>query len=74
MGEGAGGVVNGAGLIHLEDDPVHGAQEERQMKGMMTFNLNDHRPRWKSPTPRPDFAVIRRGMLCVLLDAKYRDL
>ncbi len=54
--------------------PDHTVQDERQLKGMMTYNSNYHRPPWKSPTPRPDFAVTQRGKLCALLDAKYRDL
>jgi|LSQX01.3.fsa_nt_gb 5-methylcytosine-specific restriction enzyme subunit McrC len=30
--------------------------------------------RRKSPTPRPDFALMRNGKVAKLLDAKYRDL
>lgn len=54
--------------------PEHTLQDERQLKGMMSYNLNFHRPSGKSPTPRPDFAVMQGGKVCALLDAKYRDL
>lgn len=46
------------------------------------FNLHDmfiytpnHNPRGRrSPTPRPDFALMQNGKVVKLLDAKYRDL
>jgi 5-methylcytosine-specific restriction enzyme subunit McrC len=43
--------------------------------GMLFAYEHKHNPRGKrSPTPRPDFALLRNGSVVQLLDAKYRDL
>ena len=49
-------------------------RDEHGLRGMMRYNLNFHRPKWRSPTPRPDYVVMQRGAVCSILDAKYRDL
>jgi len=48
--------------------------DEHGLKGMMRYNPAYNPLRAKSPTPRPDYAIMRRDRLCALLDAKYRDL
>lgn len=49
-------------------------QDEHGLKGMMRYNPAFNPQRRQSPTPRPDYAILRRGELLSLLDAKYRDL
>jgi 5-methylcytosine-specific restriction enzyme subunit McrC len=49
-------------------------RDEHGLKGMMRYNPKHNPQRKQSPTPRPDYAIIRQGQLVTLLDAKYRDL
>ena len=49
-------------------------RDEHGLKGMMRYNSEFNPQRKQSPTPRPDYAVMQRGQLVSLLDAKYRDL
>lgn len=49
-------------------------RDEHGLKGMMRYNPAFNPQRRQSPTPRPDYAIMRRGQLLSLLDAKYRDL
>jgi 5-methylcytosine-specific restriction enzyme subunit McrC len=49
-------------------------RDEHKLAGMMTY-LPPYNPRGRrSPTPRPDFAVMRGPKVVALLDAKYIDL
>jgi 5-methylcytosine-specific restriction enzyme subunit McrC len=48
--------------------------DEHGLKGMMRYNPAFNPQRKQSPTPRPDYAIMRGGDLLSLLDAKYRDL
>jgi len=49
-------------------------RDEHGLKGMMRYNPAFNPQRRQSPTPRPDYAIMRRGDLLSLLDAKYRDI
>ena len=57
-----------------ENLPGFTVRDEHALKGMMRYNLKFHRPKWKSPTPRPDYVVTQQGAIRSILDAKYRDL
>lgn len=48
--------------------------DEYRIKGMMSYRASHNPLNRKSPTPRPDYAVMKNGKLISLLDAKYRDL
>jgi 5-methylcytosine-specific restriction enzyme subunit McrC len=54
--------------------PGYVVKEEHGLRGMMRFNPRFNPMRRKSPTPRPDYVVMRHGRVCSVLDAKYRDL
>jgi 5-methylcytosine-specific restriction enzyme subunit McrC len=54
--------------------PNYSVRDEHGLKGMMRYNPKFRRPNRKSPTPRPDYAVLKSNKLVALLDAKYRDL
>ncbi len=49
-------------------------RDEHGLKGMMKYNPKFNPQRRQSPTPRPDYVVMKKGKLCSILDAKYRDL
>jgi 5-methylcytosine-specific restriction enzyme subunit McrC len=52
----------------------YSVQDEHGLRGMMRYNPKYNPQRRQSPTPRPDYAIMRHGQLVALLDAKYRDL
>lgn len=49
-------------------------KDEHSLRKMMRYNPEFNPQRRQSPTPRPDYAVMRDHKLVALLDAKYRDL
>jgi len=57
-----------------ENLPGYAVQDEHGLKGMMRYNPKFNPQRRQSPTPRPDYVVMKLGTICSILDAKYRDL
>lgn len=49
-------------------------KDEHSLKKMMRYHPDYNPQRKQSPTPRPDYAVIKDGKVMTLLDAKYREL
>jgi len=57
-----------------ENLPGYSVHDEHVLKGMMRYNAIFNPLKQQSPTPRPDYVVIRDGEIRSILDAKYRDL
>ena len=57
-----------------ESLPGYQVVDEHGLKNMMRYNAAFNPRRRQSPTPRPDYAVMKQRRLRALLDAKYRDL
>ncbi len=56
---------------NLEDYTL---RSEHKLRKMLSYHP-EHNPHFKkSPTPRPDFAILQGKKVIALLDAKYRDL
>lgn len=49
-------------------------KDQFELHHLFTYAPNHNPKRRRSPTPRPDFALIKDGKVVKLLDAKYRDL
>jgi len=58
-------------LDHVEEYSV---KDQLNLYDMFIYTSGFNPNRRKSPTPRPDFALIKNGKVVKLLDAKYRDL
>lgn len=56
---------------HLTGVDVH---DEYRLKGMINYAPGQNPRARRAPTPRPDFAVMRKHEVLAVLDAKYRDL
>lgn len=63
-------------LRFLEDnlEPPLRAQGEYSLRDMFAYVPDEVAPGRRAPTPRADFAILRRGTVVALADAKYRDL
>ncbi|MGN7409820.1 McrC family protein [Sporosarcina sp. SAFN-010] len=49
-------------------------KDQFQLHDLFKYTPGFNPKRRKSPTPRPDFALMKEGKVVKLLDAKYRDL
>ena len=49
-------------------------ESELPLSGMLRFTKAPPKHRRRLRSPRPDFAVVERGIVKLLLDAKYRDI
>jgi 5-methylcytosine-specific restriction enzyme subunit McrC len=62
------------GRFLRENLPALDVHEERSLGELLRY-APGHNPRGRpAPRPRPDFALLDRGRVVALLDAKYRDL
>src|SRR5690625_1307004 len=62
------------GRLLIEFAPNYSVKDQFSLHHMFTYAF-DHNPKnRRSPTPRPDFAMMRNGKVIKLIDAKYRDL
>jgi 5-methylcytosine-specific restriction enzyme subunit McrC len=57
-----------------ENLPEYSVRDEHGLKGMIRYNPKFNPQRRQSPTPRPDYVVMKQGAIQSILDAKYRDL
>ena len=49
-------------------------KDQHRLTEMMTYRQGSNPRGRRSPTPRPDIAILRDGKLVGLFDAKYKDL
>lgn len=49
-------------------------KDQYKLNDLFLYNPDFNPRNFKSPTPRPDFALISEGKLVKILDAKYKDL
>jgi len=56
---------------HLPYGVLH---DEYRLKSLYSYAPGQNPRRRKTPTPRPDFVVMRDSKMVAVLDAKYRDL
>lgn len=63
-------------LERFLQEHLRGARVEREfgLRDLMRYAPAHNPRRRRAPLPRPDYAVMRRGRLLTLLDAKYRNL
>jgi 5-methylcytosine-specific restriction enzyme subunit McrC len=54
--------------------PGYEFREEYALSDMMQYMSNFNPQRHRSPTPRPDFVVLKGRKIQAMLDAKYRDI
>jgi len=62
------------GRFLKENLPDHSVQEERAIRGMMSYSPEFNPRGCRAPAPRPDYCVKTNDGRTLLLDAKYRDL
>ena len=53
---------------------TYSVKDQHSLSGMFIYTPGFNPKRKNSPTPRPDFALLRNNKVESLLDAKYRDL
>lgn len=62
------------GRVLSEQASDYVLKDQFNLKEMFRYTPGFNPRRRRSPTPRPDFAIMKNGEVVRLLDAKYRDL
>lgn len=62
------------GRLLLDFVSDYHVKEQFSLHHMFTYARNYNPKNRRSPTPRPDFAVMKNGRVTRLMDAKYKDL
>lgn len=62
------------GRLLIDFAPKYMVKDQFSLHHMYTYTRNQNPKNRRSPTPRPDFAIVKSGKAVKLLDAKYRDL
>ncbi|WP_159439931.1 McrC family protein [Bacillus sinesaloumensis] len=54
--------------------PDYTLMDQHRLRGMFTYEANQNPKHRRSPTPRPDIAIMKNNKVVKLMDAKYKDL
>ena len=62
------------GRLLIDFVPGYTVIEQFHLQHIFTYAVNHNPKNRRSPTPRPDFVLMKNGKVIRLLDAKYKDL